>query len=57
MEQLKELDISVIEQFPKIDESKLDELLQKEIIKSGRKIIVLDDDPTGVQTVDRKSVV
>ena len=52
MEQLKELDISVIEQFPKIDESKLDELLQKEIIKSGRKIIVLDDDPT-----DRKSVV
>ncbi len=56
MEQLKELDISVIEQFPKIDESKLDELLQKEIIKSGRKIIVLDDDPTGVQTVHGVSV-
>lgn len=56
MEQLKELDISVIERFPKIDESKLDELLQKEITKSGKKIIVLDDDPTGVQTVHGVSV-
>lgn len=56
MEQLKELDMSVIEQFPQIDESKLDELLQKEITKSGKKIIVLDDDPTGVQTVHGVSV-
>lgn len=56
MEQLKELDVSVLGQFPEIDESELDELLQKEITKSGKKIIVLDDDPTGVQTVHGVSV-
>src|SRR3712207_8076540 len=43
----------------KIDEAAVDELLAEEIAKNNKKIVVLDDDPTGVQTVhdisDRKS--
>ena len=34
----------------------MDELLAKEIAGSNKKIVVLDDDPTGVQTVDDISV-
>lgn len=56
MGQLQELDMSIVEQFPAMDELKLDNLLQMEIAKSGKKLIVLDDDPTGVQTVHDVSV-
>lgn len=56
MGQLKELDMSVVKQFSAMDESKLNDLLQAEIAKSGKKLIVLDDDPTGVQTVHGVSV-
>ena len=56
MDKMKELDINVLEQFSKVDELKLDGLLGQEIDKSRRKIIVLDDDPTGVQTVHGVSV-
>ncbi|MCM3789754.1 hydroxyacid dehydrogenase [Domibacillus indicus] len=38
------------------DESTVNELLAKELKEFGRKIIVLDDDPTGVQTVHGISV-
>ena len=34
-----------------IDEKKADELLQAEIDADDRKIVVLDDDPTGIQTI------
>ncbi len=45
------LNASVLSSYPKIDEALADELLSKEIAENNRKIVVLDDDPTGVQTV------
>ncbi|MDD2978680.1 MAG: four-carbon acid sugar kinase family protein [Hespellia sp.] len=41
----------VLNSYKKIDEAAIDALLQKEIDASNKKIVVLDDDPTGVQTV------
>lgn len=38
------------------DEERIEQLLKGEIQRSGRKIVVLDDDPTGVQTVHHVSV-
>ncbi|WP_343207860.1 four-carbon acid sugar kinase family protein [Anaerolentibacter hominis] len=46
----------ILNQFPSIDEAAADILLQKEIASDPCKIIVLDDDPTGVQTVHGISV-
>lgn len=46
----------VLDQYPAIDEAGVDELLQKEIARDRTKIVVLDDDPTGVQTVHDVSV-
>lgn len=37
--------------YKTIDEKKIDRLLQMHITKCNKKIVVLDDDPTGVQTV------
>ncbi len=45
------LNASVLDSYPKIDAAKADELLAREIAENNRKIVVLDDDPTGVQTV------
>ena len=45
------LSASVLTSYPKIDEAKVDELLSREIAANNKKIVVLDDDPTGVQTV------
>lgn len=45
------LNIKILESYKKINEEYLDELLKIEIEKSNKKIIVLDDDPTGVQTI------
>ncbi|MCR4817401.1 MAG: hydroxyacid dehydrogenase [Fretibacterium sp.] len=45
------LSASVLSSFPPIDEAAADRLLAQEIAASSRKIVVLDDDPTGVQTV------
>ena len=42
---------SVTEEYKPIDEKLVDKLLAEEIAKNNRKIVVLDDDPTGVQTV------
>lgn len=42
--------------LPVVDEAAVDLLLQKEIAKNHRKFVVLDDDPTGVQTVHDISV-
>lgn len=41
---------------PAVDVRMVDELLEKELAKLNKKIIVLDDDPTGVQTVHDISV-
>ncbi|MBQ6418906.1 MAG: hydroxyacid dehydrogenase, partial [Synergistaceae bacterium] len=50
------LDVSVLSSFKKIDEAAVDVLLGKEISENKKKIVVLDDDPTGVQTVHDVSV-
>ena len=42
---------NVVEKYKAIDEDYINELLNKEIAANPKKIIVLDDDPTGVQTV------
>lgn len=41
----------VLNSYKKIDEAAADALLAKEIAANNKKIVVLDDDPTGVQTV------
>ncbi len=46
----------VLTSFKKIDEAYIDTLLKKEIEGNHKKIVVLDDDPTGVQTVHDISV-
>lgn len=52
----KTIFIDVFEKYNKPDETKLDELLKKEIENNDTKFVVLDDDPTGVQTVHDISV-
>lgn len=42
--------------YASVDEAAVDKLLAKEIEQSHKKIVVLDDDPTGVQTVHDISV-
>ena len=50
------LNAEVLTSYKKIDEAYIDELLKEEIEKNNKKIVVLDDDPTGVQTVHDISV-
>ena len=50
------LSTDILTTYAKIDETKMDQLLQKEISANQKKIVVLDDDPTGVQTVHDISV-
>ncbi|MBR0381129.1 MAG: hydroxyacid dehydrogenase [Eubacterium sp.] len=50
------IDAKILESFPPVDEAAVDALLQEEIRKNNKKIVVLDDDPTGVQTVHDISV-
>ena len=50
------LDVSVLNSYPELDIAKIDALLADEIAKDKTKFIVLDDDPTGVQTVHDISV-
>lgn len=46
----------VFQKYPKVDKTLVHELLKKEVQQNHSKIIVLDDDPTGVQTVHDVSV-
>ncbi len=48
---MENLQLDVLNNYPKMDEELLDELLNKEIEENDCKIVVLDDDPTGVQTI------
>ena len=43
--------VSVLTSYPPVDEQAVDALLRREIEADPTKFIVLDDDPTGVQTV------
>ena len=54
MEQTIRADI--LNSFPPVDQAAVEALLQQEIHSSDVKFIVLDDDPTGVQTVHDISV-
>ncbi len=46
----------ILTSYKKIDEEYIDRLLGEEIAASNKKLVVLDDDPTGVQTVHDISV-
>ena len=48
---MKSMLFSELEKIPEIEEKAVDALLEREIKKNDAKIVVLDDDPTGVQTV------
>ncbi len=50
------LTVKSLSSYKKVDEAAMDELLNKEIAANHKKIVVLDDDPTGVQTVHDISV-
>lgn len=52
----KKISVGILDQYAAVDEAAVDALLQKEIEASPMKIVVLDDDPTGVQTVHDISV-
>ena len=52
----EKLSVSIFETYKAMDEAKLDALLNQEIEKNDTKFVVLDDDPTGVQTVHDISV-
>lgn len=41
----------LLRKYPKYDEKKVDRVLSQDLKNFNKKIIVLDDDPTGVQTV------
>lgn len=50
------LSAEILSSYKKIDEAYIDTLLNEEIARNQKKIVVLDDDPTGVQTVHDISV-
>ena len=52
----KTISADILGSFPAVDEASADKLLAAEIAKDPHKIVVLDDDPTGVQTVHDISV-
>lgn len=56
MDMTTELNNDILKQYPKVDEALIKSLLDIEIKQNNHKIIVLDDDPTGVQTVHGISV-
>lgn len=53
---MNSLHVSILNTFPAVDEAALDALLAAELAKDRTKLVVLDDDPTGVQTVHDVSV-
>lgn len=50
------LSAQILQEFPVPDRERTEQLLNAELERNKRKIIVLDDDPTGVQTVHNVSV-
>ena len=45
------LNVSILDSFSKVDEKNIDQKLKEALQSFHKKIVVLDDDPTGVQTV------
>ena len=56
MKSLPNLSVDRLQSYPKVDENQVALLLQQAVAGDPRKIIVLDDDPTGTQTVHDISV-
>lgn len=56
MNETKRLSVEYLESLPKVDIESVNRLLEEELKSFNKKIIVLDDDPTGVQTVHDISV-
>lgn len=56
MREITRLPAEELEQKAERDEARIDLILREAVMRSGRKIVVLDDDPTGVQTVHDVSV-
>lgn len=52
----EKLPVSVLENYPEADEEQVNTLFLQELKLFQRKLVVLDDDPTGVQTVHDVSV-
>ena len=52
MSEVKPLNVSVLAEVKPVDEKKVDEMLKEALKGLNKKIIALDDDPTGVQTVN-----
>ncbi len=52
----KTISADILNSYPKVDEKAIDAMLAEEMDKTYVKFIVLDDDPTGVQTVHDISV-
>ncbi len=56
MTDVKPLDLSVLSSFKEVDNEKVEVMLKEALKGLNKKIVVLDDDPTGVQTVNNVSV-
>lgn len=56
MSEVKRISADILKTFPAVDEAAVEAMLQEEVQKNEKKIVVLDDDPTGVQTVHDISV-
>lgn len=53
---MNNLNMSILNDFPAVNDSLIETLLSREIALNHAKLVVLDDDPTGVQTVHGVSV-
>lgn len=51
IKQYAKLPVRVLEQYPRLDEEAVHKCFEEEYKDFHRKVVVLDDDPTGVQTV------
>lgn len=56
MKPLAKLSAAILKSYPVVDEKYVQALLEQAVQDDSRKIIVLDDDPTGIQTVHDISV-
>jgi len=56
MKQLSKLSADILESYPMVDKKYVQTILQQAVQDNLHKIIVLDDDPTGIQTVHDISV-
>jgi len=53
---MDKLPITILNSIKAVDETRIDRVLKQSLNRLNRKIVVLDDDPTGVQTVHGISV-